>query len=357
MIDELGLLQERDRPLINGLRSSTSARNGRLIALTIHGDGPFVPEFLEAADDPAVCVHHYAAAEDCDLQDEAAWHAANPGLAASIKSMAYMRDRARLAARRPQDAADFRGHDLNLPGAPSREMICAPQDWLQCVVPEGADGPERTGPVVVGLDAGGSASMTAAVAIWSASGRCEAWGAFPANPDLLERGKWDGVGGRYALLHASGELLVYPGRSTPVVAFLRDVADDLQGEQVIACGADRYRQSDVQDALSDARLRWPIIWRGQGASATADGSADVLAAQRMILDQTFGLVRGRGLMVNAIAESAIRRDGAGNPALEKGRSRGRIDPLSAFVIAAGLAERHRSATRRRPRRRRWALAG
>ena len=79
LVDETGLLQERDRQLVNGLRSSISARNGRIIHLSIHGDGPFVPELLELRDDPAISIHHYAAPEDCDLQDEAAWRAANPG--------------------------------------------------------------------------------------------------------------------------------------------------------------------------------------------------------------------------------------------------------------------------------------
>ena len=36
IIDELGLFAERDRALVNGMRSSTSAKDGRFIALSIH---------------------------------------------------------------------------------------------------------------------------------------------------------------------------------------------------------------------------------------------------------------------------------------------------------------------------------
>ena len=43
-------------------------------------------------------------------------------------------------------------------------------------------------------------------------------------------------------------------------------------------------------------------------------------------------------LVTAVSKSAIRRDGNGNPGLDKADSRGRIDLLSAAVIAAGLAE-------------------
>ena len=186
--------------------------------------------------------------------------------------------------------------------------------------------------------------MTAACCVWPVTGRVEVRGAFPADPDLEERGRLDGVGRRYEQLHALGEISpqTYPGRSTPVVAFLRDLADDLQGETVIALGADRFRQSEVHDAMSDALLRWPLVWRGQGASATADGSADVRSFQRFVADRTITVVQGRMLMAHAISESAIRRDGSGNPALEKNRQRGRIDPLSA----AGYRLRARRAAPR-----------
>ena len=353
VIDEIGLLRERDRALVNGLRSSVSARNGRIIHLSIYGSSPFVEELVEAADDPAICVHLFQADEDSDLEDPAAWAQANPGLG-TIKSVDYMRDRARLAARNPNDAADFMAHDLNRPGEPRREMICTLSDWKR--VAEVEQEPERRGPVVVGLDAGGSSSMTAAVAIWPQSGRVEVRGAFPGDPDLLERGRLDGVGRRYQLLHDQGEIGAYPGRSTPVVVFLRDLADDLQGEQVIQLGADRFRQSEVQDAIGDAVLRWPLVWRGQGASATADGAADVRAFQKAVQDKTIAVVSGRALMAHAISESAIRRDGSGNPALEKGRQRGRIDPLSAAVIACGLAERHRARMNRQPPKLKYAIA-
>ena len=108
--------------------------------------------------------------------------------------------------------------------------------------------------------------------------------------------------------------------------------------------------------MSDALLRWPLVWRGQGASATADGSADVRAFQRFVADRTITVVQGRMLMGSAISESAIRRDGSGNPALEKGRQRGRIDPLSAAVIACGLAERHRARMNRQPPKLKYAIA-
>ena len=57
-------------------------------------------------------------------------------------------------------------------------------------------------------------------------------------------------------------------------------------------------------------------------------------------------------MRKAIADSSIRYDEAGNPALLKASEKGRIDALSATVIAAGLAEIHGQRQRRR-----WRYAG
>lgn len=334
IIDELGLLKERDRELVNGMRSSISARNGRFVALSIQGDAPFTAEMIERRGQDGIAVHLYRAPDDSALDDEAAWHAANPGLASGIKSIAYMRDEARRVLAAPADQSSFRAFDLNLPQDPARELICSPDDWRRCLVDEL---PARSGGVVIGFDAGGSASMTAAAAIWPLTGRMELWGAFPDTPPLAERGRRDGVGAAYVRMSERGELRAYPGRVTPVSAFLRDVSAALEGESVIAAGADRYRRAEALEALEAGGVAWPMVWRGQGAAATADGSHDVRAFQRRVLE---GRIQAQEslLMASAIRDSAIRYDGTGNPALDKGRAKGRIDALSAAVIAAGLAE-------------------
>lgn len=343
LIDEMGLLAERDRELVNGMRSAISAKDGRFIALSIQGDAPFTQEMLDRAGQPGIAVHHYTAPERCDLDDESAWHAANPGLACGIKALAYMQDEARRVALTPADQASFRAYDLNQPQNPARVLLCDPADWRACEVDIL---PARSGRCVVGFDLGGSTSMTAAAALWPDTGRLETWAAFPDTPGLAERGEADGCGRAYLEMERRGELRTYPGRVTPVSAFLGDVAVALAGETIIAAGADRYRRAEAIQALEKARVTWPITWRGTGAHATADGSHDVRAAQRLILG---GQVKTRESLVmrSAIANSSIRYDGAGNPALEKARQRGRIDALSAMVIAAGLAEIHTGRPRRK----------
>ena len=64
IVDELGLFAERDRALVSGMRSSTSAKDGRFIALSILGDAPFTRELVDRADDPAVALHLYRAPDE-----------------------------------------------------------------------------------------------------------------------------------------------------------------------------------------------------------------------------------------------------------------------------------------------------
>ena len=336
ILDEAGLLQENNRDLWNAVLSSTSGRDGRMLSISIQGDGPMFSELKARADSPAVAFHLYAAPDDCSLDDESAWEAANPGLEGGIKSRAYMADMAARAIAIPSDASSFRAYDLNQPRNPSTEMICQVSEWLACERhPE--DLPPRSGDCVVGFDLGGSASLTALAAFWPETSRLEAWAACGDNPSLVERSRADGLGEAYCRMQERSELTVWPGRVTPVAEFLAMCAERLADSRVVLVGADRYRKAEAEDALTLAGVQWEVEWRGQGASATADGSHDIRAFQRLVLGGKLAVVES-WLLRSAISESVLRRDGAGNPALDKRRERGRIDALSAAVIAAGLGE-------------------
>lgn len=336
IIDETGLMPERSRELLAGLRSSVSAKNGRIVHISVRGDSPL---FAEVLANPATVSHVYAAPAGCDLDDEAAWAAANPSLGA-IKSVAYMRSECRRIAGSPADEPAFRAFDLNQAVSPVREMICTPDDLRACF----AELPPRQGAAVIGLDVGEATSATAACAIWPESGRCEFWLAFGAVPPLADRARRDSA--PYAEMQRRGELKIYPGRVTNIGAFLGDVARDLAGVRIDHAAADAYKSSEVLDFLDKANLRWPIQFRRVGAGR--DGGADIRAFQRLILDRKLAMNENLALSV-AISKSTIRRDANGNPGLDRASSRGRIDLLSAAVIASGLAAPLVGQTRRRNR--------
>ena len=334
IVDELGLMTERDRDLIAGMRTATSARNGKLIALSIRGESPMLEEMIERRDLPTCAVHLYAPdviqGAAVDIHDRRVWAAGNPGIAAGIKSLDYMEAESARVAVTPTDLSTFLAFDLNLPQAPSREMIFAPADLTACFVD---DLPERAGNCYLGLDFGEATSATAACAIFPETGRVELWLAFGDMPDVIARGRRDGS--RYDLMHQRGELTLYPGRVTPVAGFMGDVAESLAGVNIKHAAMDSYKDSEVKDFLERAGLHWRIDYRRVGAGR--DGSRDVRAMQRLVLNRKLKLPDSLAL-VTAVSKSALHRDANGNPGLDKGENRGRIDLLSAAVIAAGLAE-------------------
>ena len=197
---------------------------------------------------------------------------------------------------------------------------------------------------MIGLDVGEATSATAACAIWPETGRCEFWLAFGDKPPIADRQRRDNA--PYVEMQRRRELRTYPGRVTPIAAFLGDVARDLAGVRIDHVAADAYKSAEVMDFLDKANLRWPIQFRRVGAGR--DGGADIRAFQRLILDRKLAMNENLALSV-AISKSTIRRDANGNPGLDRASSRGRIDLLSAAVIASGLAAPLMDQRKRRAR--------
>ena len=325
VVDETGLMPERSRELLAGLRSSVSAKGGRTIHISVRGDSPLYAEILN---NPAVVSRVYMAPEGCALDDEDAWRAANPGLG-TVKQRAYMRAEVERIRGAPGDEPSFRAFDLNQRLDPTREMIFSPDDLRGCFVDEL---PPRAGPAYLGFDFGEATSATACTAIFPATGRAEFWMAYGDVPPIAERGKRDDA--PYMAMVERGELRLYPGRVVHPDRFLADVQADLAGVRVPAAAADSYKDSEAMDFLDRAAVRWPIDFRRVGAGK--DGGRDVRSLQRLVLNRKLAMHPSLAL-VTAISKSTVRRDPNGNPGLDKSTSRGRIDVLSAAVIAAGLA--------------------
>ena len=227
----------------------------------------------------------------------------------------------------PSDEPSFRALDLNLEISPSLEMVCSPGDLRSCF----ADEIDCRGPAYVGLDIGEAGSGTAAAAYWPVTGALKTWLAFGATPTLRDRAKRDGAD--YPAMERRGELRTYPGRTVPVRAFIADVRADLADAKVRGAYADSYRAAELRDCLPWALT---VVRSGMGP----DGSAAVRAFQRVVLTGSLAL-RSNLSLASAIKESTLRRDANGNPAIDSARSRGRIDVLSAAVLAVGAGSKPR----------------
>ena len=168
----------------------------------------------------------------------------------------------------------------------------------------------------------------------------------PADPDLVARGQGDGVGARYQTMYDRGELWVYPQ--------LPDYSGWFNSWRMLARtlvnGPTLWPPTTSERSMFWTAWKrlgwagWPIHWRRMGSGP--DGNADVLSFQRLILEQAV-MCRESLLVRAALGDSMIRFDANGNSALDKRRQRGKIDVLSAGVLAAGLWERLHNAPARR----------
>ena len=122
-----------------------------------------------------------------------------------------------------------------------------------------------------------------------------------------------------------------------MAGFVGDVRDDLDGVAVRAALADGHRAAELMDCSL-----WPLTLMRTGAGP--QGSQSVRAFQRAVLTKTIRM-RANLSLASSIKESTLRRDGNGNPAVCRARSHGRIDVLSAAVLAVGAGAAHKPARR------------
>ena len=340
LLDELGSYPESSRNLVRNVETSTSARSGRSIAITVEGiqNGFCDARYADWKADPDR--HHYArhtAAKDCALDDPEAWRAANPGLG-QIKSLEYMRLESAKALRDPAIQGSFRHLELNQRTSELSDLVVSVDDWMRCEVDTAEDLPPRDGPLLLGVDLGGARSFSAACACWPATMRVEGLLAIGAIPDLMDRGRSDGVDDRYLKFEAEGSLVVCPGSELVEHDWLLELLEDKYGVPELAV-ADEYRRAEFLAAMRAGGHYWPYLLRRMGAGPS--GSEDVRAFQRAVVRQEVRIVRSLA-WVSAITETKMRLHPTTRlPSIGPRRSTARIDLLAAGTLALGAAERWR----------------
>lgn len=342
---------DRGDALENGILSGLGKRGGK--ALIISTSAPDdLNAFSKWLDNPPpqTFVQQHRPPEGLPADDLDSLLIANPGAQEGIgASVEWLQAQARRAIARGGSAlASFRNLNRNeRVSTEVRDVLLSTDAWLAV---EAGEVPPREGACVVGVDLGGSASMTAAAYFWPASGRLEVKGWFPSKPSLLDRGQADGVSGRYLEMHERGELSLLGDLTVPIPAWLGEVMAHVEGEPVLCLTADRYKQSELAEAAEKAGVNVPIVWRGQGFR---DGAEDVSRFQRACFD---GFVSSAPslLMRSALADSVVVRDVAGNGKLAKGRSGGRIDAAAAAILAVAEGMRRTARPQRPARAAIWA---
>ena len=337
LMDERGHWEiEKGDALESALISGLGKRGGRALIISTSAADDTHP-FSKWIDDavPGSYVQEHRPSPGLPADDLPSLIIANPGSAFGIgtKMDRLQAMAVQSIARGGSSLATFRLYNRNerISGE-TRNLLLTMDEWLGCEV---SDLPPRQGGVVIGIDLGGSASMTAAAFYWPETGRLECLGTFPSMPSLLDRGQVDAVGDRYVQMQDRGELTVLGSKTVPVAAWLTEVMTHVQGEQVLGLVMDRYKQSELGEALDRAGIRAPLIWRGNGFR---DGGEDCERFRRAAFDGKIS-AKPSLLLRSAFADAVCLTDPANNLKLTKARSNGRIDAAAASVVAVAEGTR------------------
>lgn len=346
---------ERDKGdlLENAILSGLGKRGGKalIISTSAPDDANTFSRWLDEPP-PGTYVQEHRPPFGLPADDAESLLIANPGAAEGIgASLEWLQAQARRAIARGGSAlSSFRNLNRNeRVSTEDRSVLVTVDEWLSAeVAPD--DLPPREGECILGIDLGGSRSMSAAAFYWPATGRLEAVGTFPSKPSLADRGAADGVSGRYTEMQERGELSVLGENTVPPGAWLASVVKLVDGSTISSIVGDRFRHAEFVEAMQGAGLsRIPFIWRGFGWK---DGSEDIERFRRALFD---GQVKTRPslLLRSAMADAITLVDPAGNHKLAKARSLGRIDPAAAAILAVAEGSRRMARPTKKLRAASW----
>lgn len=341
--------REKGDNLENAILSGLGKRNGKalIISTSAPDDANTFSRWLDEPP-PGTYVQEHRPSPGLPADDLESLLVANPGAVEGIgASPEWLVGQARRAIARGGSAlSSFRNLNRNeRVSTEDRSMLVTVDEWMSAEV-AGDDLPPRLGPCIVGVDLGGSRSMSAAAFFWPDTGRLEALGTFPASPSLADRGASDGVSGRYVEMQERGELSVMGEATVPPGPWLAQIVKHLDGSEVSAIVGDRFRFAEFVEALDKAGLsRVPFMQRGFG---WRDGSEDIERFRRALFDGEFKVAPSL-LLRSAFADAITLVDPAGNHKLAKARSLGRIDAAAATVLAVAEGMRRKAAPTRKAR--------
>jgi phage terminase large subunit-like protein len=343
--------REKGDSLENSILSGLGKRNGKalIISTSAPDDANTFSRWLDEPP-PGTYVQEHRPPPGLPADDAESLKIANPGASEGIgASLEWLQSQARRAIARGGSAlSSYRNLNRNeRVSSDDRSVLVTVDEWLAAEVSEL---PPRQGPCVLGVDLGGSRSMSAAAFYWPETGRLEAVGTFPAVPGLADRGASDGVSGRYVEMRDRGELTVLGENTVPPGPWLAEVVKRVDGISISCIVGDRFRNAEFAEAMQKANLRAPFIWRGFGWK---DGAEDIERFRRSLFDGRVKCLPSL-LLRASMADSITLVDPAGNHKLAKARSLGRVDPTAATILSVAQGDRMLAQPARKARPATWA---
>jgi phage terminase large subunit-like protein len=338
ILDEVGQVKGPQDDFIDAITTSQGAHDAPLlvaISTQAPSDADLLSIWLDDAarsNDPKIVSHVYAAPDDCDLQDEAGWLAANPAMN-SFRSKEDLVEQAKQASRMPSSEAAFRNLCLN-------QRISLESLWLSPNLwKENSGQPDlelfKTREVHLGLDLSKTDDLTAAVAaVVDDDGIVHVipW-VFSPMATLEDRAKRDRA--PYDQWTKMGKMIAVPGKTLDYEWVSEFLGREMAEMNLATINFDRWRiedfKRDAQRVGFGLECQWLEI--GQGYQSMSP------RLERMNELLLHGKVRHgvHPLLNMAAANAIVVSDPSGNMKLDKSQSTQKIDPLQAMVMAVYAA--------------------
>ena len=292
----------------------------------------------------------YQADPEGDWTDPAQWHAANPSLPHFPALLAVYKRECAEAEADPSLLPEFRALRLNLGTADHAiSVLIEAATWQRC---ECDILPAASGPTIWGVDLSGGDALAAVACYWPTTGRLEALAAFPAIPDLAERGRTDGAD--YARMRSEGDLLVLGRRVVPVPGLVAAALE--RWGRPARFVADHHQERELREALEAADFpAASLTTTGMGWTDSPGrirdfrrqiGAGKVWARPRLLIRQAMANAR---TVSDSMASEKVIKGGA------SGRKRTARDDVAIAALLA-VSEGARMAGTGRARRRRHYVA-
>lgn len=265
---------------------------------------------------------------ELDVFHEPNWPLANPAIG-DFRSLQDMRILAERARHMPTLEAAFRNLFCN-------QRVDAEERWLPAAEWDACRG-EIDLDALVGqrclgaLDLGSVRDLTAFALFWPESGVLMVWTWCPAD-NLRDREDVDRV--PYSIWAKAGHITPTPGRATDKRVVALALADICARFQPEAIGFDQWGITELERILAEEGITLPPMRPvGQGYKSA---SPAMKAFEERVLNRRL-VHTGNPVLTWAISNVSVEKDAAGNQKPSKERSRERIDPAVAAIMAVGLA--------------------
>jgi phage terminase large subunit-like protein len=338
ILDEVGQITAPADAFVEAIETAQGAYDDALllaISTQAATDNALFSRWLDeaaAGNNPRIVSHLYAAPEDCALDDEKAWHAANPALG-KFRSLPEMRQAAVRAVNSPSFENSFRWLYLNqrIDGA---APFVSKSVWQRN---GGEVGDLKSVPIYCGLDLSATSDLTAFVMLGKIGGKWHVKPTFWLPGDGLRE---KAVSDRqpYDIWEREGHLMAAPGRSVDyefVARYLRMICDTHNVQKI---AFDRWNFRHLRPWLERAgfsanEIETKFVEFGQGFASISPALRDLEAE---LLNERIS--HGNNpVLAMCVANAKVTQDGAGNRKLDKAKSTGRIDGAVALTMAFGVA--------------------